>query len=65
MEKEKYVENASMIVELANGMSRLQWRRLNTMMERIYDRLEKTGESPADREGEMLYDISKAINVGN
>lgn len=44
MEKKKYAENANMIIELANGMSRSQWRRLNTTMERIYDQLMRTVE---------------------
>lgn len=54
MKKEKYAENASMIIELANGMSRSQWRRLSHVIEEIYDRLEKQVEFETPEEIELL-----------
>lgn len=54
MEKKKYAENASMIIELANGMSRSQWRRISHVIEEIYDQLEKQVKFKTPEEIEVL-----------
>ena len=54
MEKEKYVENANMIIELVNDMTHTQWRRISHMIEEIYDQLEKQVKFKTPEEIEVL-----------
>ena len=54
MEKEKYAENASMIIELVNDMTHTQWRRISHVIEEIYGQLEKQVKFKTPEEIEVL-----------